>query len=172
VEGPVKKSTAPWARNSPVNASLLLAGCLAGAVPEADRAFVAAVEEAVRPAPVEIRVTAVEDLGLLGDARALSLLRRLLHAERNTAVQRAAVRALRSLGTAEAVQVLDEALRVQLPLEVSTELVLALPYLRWARAREALAWAAGADGPPALREVARLSLSRFDSPPALLEESP
>jgi HEAT repeat protein len=155
-----------------VNASLLLAGCLAGAVPEADRAFVAAVQEAVRPAPVEVRVLAVEDLGLLGDPRATSLLRRLLFAERSVAIQRAAVRALRALGTAEAAQVLDEALRVQLPLEVSTELVLALPYLRWTRARETLAWAAGAEGPPALREVAFLSLARFDPPPPLLEESP
>lgn len=155
-----------------MNASLLLYGCLAGAVPEADRAFAAAVEEAVRPAPVEVRVWAVEDLGLLGDPRATMLLRRLLFSERHAAIQRAAVRALRALGNAEATQVLDEALRVQLPLEVSTELVLALPYLRWARAREALVWAAGAEAPLALREVAALSLARFDPPPPVVEESP
>jgi HEAT repeat protein len=133
---------------------------------------VAAVEEAVRPAPVEIRIVAVEDLGLLGDARATSVLRRLLHSERNPAIQRAAVRALRALGTAEAVQVMDEALRVQLPAEVSVELLVALPYLRWARARETLAWAASEEGPPQLRDVALRSLARFDPPQPLLQESP
>lgn len=151
---------------------LLLSACLAGAPADADRAFVAAVEEATRPAPVELRVIAVEDLGLLGDLRAAPVLRRLLHAERSLAVQLAAVRALRALGTEEVAAVLDEALRVGLPLELCTELVLALPYLRWGRAREALAWAAGPDAPAALRPVAQLSLARFDPPVPVLEESP
>jgi HEAT repeat protein len=140
---------------------------LVAAPADADRALLAATSAAVEPAPLEVRVLAVEELGLLGDTRAVPLLRRLLISESQPALQRAAVRALRALGTPEAVSVLDEGLRTgRLSYEAARELVAALPYLRWEAARAALAWAAANAATYEVRAAAQSALARFGPPPA------
>ena len=63
---------------------------------EADVALLRAILWATEPAPTEIRVLAVEDLGLLGDPRALNPLAELL-IDPNPAVQSAALRAIAAL---------------------------------------------------------------------------
>lgn len=63
---------------------------------EADIALLRALLWATEPAPTEIRVLAVEDLGLLGDPRALNPLAELL-IDPNPAVQAAALRSIATL---------------------------------------------------------------------------
>lgn len=63
---------------------------------EADVAFLRALLWALEPAPTEIRVIAVEDLGLLGDSRALNPLAELL-VDPNPAVQSAALKSIAAL---------------------------------------------------------------------------
>lgn len=63
---------------------------------EADLALLRGLIWAVEPAPTEIRVIAVEDLGLLGDPRALNPLAQLL-VDPNPAVQLAALRSIGSI---------------------------------------------------------------------------
>lgn len=146
---------------------------LVGAPSDADRALIAASSAAVEPGPLEVRVLAVEDLGLLGDGRAVPLLRRLLVTEQHPALQRAAVKALRALGSPAAASVLDEALRTaRLSLEGARELLSALPWLRWEQSRATLQWAAASAALPELRAAAQAALARFDPPQYQLEESP
>ena len=63
---------------------------------EADLALLRALLWALEPAPTEIRVIAVEDLGLLGDPRALNPLAELL-VDPNPAVQAAALRSIAAM---------------------------------------------------------------------------
>jgi len=63
---------------------------------EADVALLRALMWALEPAPTEIRVLAVEDLGLLGDPRALNPLAQLL-IDPNPAVQLAALRSIATI---------------------------------------------------------------------------
>jgi HEAT repeat protein len=63
---------------------------------ETDLALLRALLWALEPAPTEIRVIAVEDLGLLGDPRALNPLAELL-IDPNPAVQAAALRSIAAL---------------------------------------------------------------------------
>ena len=63
---------------------------------EADLALLRALLWALEPAPTEIRVIAVEDLGLLGDPRALNPLAELL-IDPNPAVQSAALKSIAAL---------------------------------------------------------------------------
>ena len=63
---------------------------------EADLAFLRALLWALEPAPTEIRVIAIEDLGLLGDPRALNPLAELL-IDPNPAVQSAALKSIAAL---------------------------------------------------------------------------
>jgi HEAT repeat protein len=60
---------------------------------DADAGLLHAVLYAFEPAPTEIRVIAIEDLGILGDPRALNPLAQLVM-DPNPAVQMAAVRAI------------------------------------------------------------------------------
>lgn len=150
---------------------------LVAAPSDADRALISASAAAVGPGPLEVRVLAVEDLGLLGDPRAVPLLRRLLLTELQGPLQRAAVRALRALGSEACVSVLDEALRTnRLTHEGARELLASLPYLRWEMARAALVWAAANGSTYDLRAAAGAALARFDAPPvtrdARLEDAP
>ena len=62
----------------------------------ADLALLRALLWALEPAPTEIRVIAVEDLGLLGDPRALNPLAELL-IDPNPAVQSAALKSIAAL---------------------------------------------------------------------------
>ena len=68
----------------------------APATNEADLALLRALLWALEPAPTEIRVIAVEDLGLLGDPRALNPLAELL-IDPNPAVQLAALKSIAAL---------------------------------------------------------------------------
>lgn len=150
---------------------------LVAAPADADRALIAAIAAAVEPGPLEVRVLATEELGLLGDVRAVPLVRRILLAEPQVALQRAAVRALRALGTAQAVSVLDEALKSgRLSTEGSREVLAALPYLRWEASRAALTWASVNGASYELRFAAEAALARFGPPPVSadfrLEDSP
>ncbi|MBM4380427.1 MAG: HEAT repeat domain-containing protein [Deltaproteobacteria bacterium] len=150
---------------------------LVAAPSDADRALISASSAAVGPGPLEIRVLSVEELGLLGDPRAVPLLRRVLLTETQGPLQRAAVRALRALGSEACVSVLDEALRTgRLTHEGARELIASLPYLRWEVARAALAWAAASGQTYELRAAAEAALARFDAPPvpreARLEDAP
>ncbi len=63
---------------------------------DADLALLRALLWALEPAPTEIRVIAVEDLGLLGDPRALNPLAELL-IDPNPAVQSAALKSIAAL---------------------------------------------------------------------------
>ncbi|WNZ65115.1 HEAT repeat domain-containing protein [Myxococcus sp. MxC21-1] len=65
---------------------------------------------AVRPAPEEIRAIAIEDLGLLGDARALDALATLLW-DPNPRIQQAALRAVTLFQHARAEEILANVVR-------------------------------------------------------------
>jgi HEAT repeat protein len=68
----------------------------AGSTADADIAVLRAILYAFEPAPTEIRVIAIEDLGILGDARALNPLAQLVM-DPNPVVQLAALRAIGSM---------------------------------------------------------------------------
>jgi HEAT repeat protein len=92
-----------------------------------DSALLRAILSAHAPAPQEIRVLAVEDLGLLGDPRALDVLGEFLR-DGNPAVQAAALRAIRAYQHPRAEQLLVDLVRdprAQEPLRVSAAEALA-----------------------------------------------
>lgn len=78
--------------------------------PEADLALLRGLLWATEPAPTEIRVIAVEDLGLLGDPRALNPLAELL-VDPNPAVQAAALRSIGTLRWPRAEEILTNVAR-------------------------------------------------------------
>lgn len=78
----------------------------AKAVTDADTGLLKALLFAFEPAPTEIRIIAVEDLGLLGDARALNPLAQLVM-DPNPAVQLAAVRAISAIQNPRAETILS-----------------------------------------------------------------
>jgi hypothetical protein len=73
-------------------------------------AFVRALTWAFEPAPAEVRAQAIEDLGLLGDVRALNALAQLV-LDPNPALARAAVRAVGSLRHPRAEEILANVVR-------------------------------------------------------------
>lgn len=73
-------------------------------------AFVRAVTWAFEPAPPEVRAQAIEDLGLLGDARALNPLAQL-SLDPNPALARAAVRAVGAIRHPRAEEILSNVVR-------------------------------------------------------------
>lgn len=75
-----------------------------------DHALLNAVLAVHAPAPEELRVIAIEDLGLLGDPRALDLLGALLR-EPRPAIQLAALRAVRAFRAARAEELLTAVVR-------------------------------------------------------------
>jgi hypothetical protein len=75
-----------------------------------DLAFVRAVQWAFEPAPPEIRSQAIEDLGLLGDARSLNLLAPLT-LDANQVYARAAVRAVALIRHPRAEEILANLVR-------------------------------------------------------------
>lgn len=80
------------------------------ATASADLAFMRAMTWAFEPAPLEIRGQAIEDLGLLGDARALNPLASLT-LDANPAIARAAVRAVANLRNPRAEEILANLVR-------------------------------------------------------------
>jgi hypothetical protein len=75
-----------------------------------DVAFLRAVAWAFEPAPIEIRSQAIEDLGFLGDARALNPLA-TLSLDANGAIARAAVRAIATIRHPRAEEILANFVR-------------------------------------------------------------
>lgn len=106
------------AKPSPVSAARLQATdeleCEApkpcAALPDRELALLQALLFAVEPAPIEIRVRAVEDLGLFGDARALNVLSQLV-LDPNRGLQAAAVRAIAAIQHPRAEEILGNVVR-------------------------------------------------------------
>jgi HEAT repeat protein len=132
----------------------------------ADLAFTRAVLFAFQPAPTEIRVLAVEDLGLLGDPRALNLLAPLLF-DLNPAVQAAALRAVSAFASSRAEEILSNVLRHPLVSEaLKRQAIPALVFQRSPSARQTLAWyAEEVTTSPPLRSAARNALQSWGSRP-------
>src|SRR6185436_5500243 len=90
------------------------------------------------PAPEEIRAVAVEDLGLLGDARALNTLA-LLILDPSPTVQLASVRAVRAYPVTRAEEILTNVVRHPYPSEpVKLLAVESLAFQRTKSARQFL----------------------------------
>jgi hypothetical protein len=105
---------------------------------EADTALARAILFAVEPAPEEIRVSAVEDLAFLGDARALNVLAELIF-DPNTNVQLAALRAVSHFQTPRAEEILENVVRhPRLPDLMKIKAVGALPFQASPTSREFL----------------------------------
>lgn len=131
---------------------------------DADRALGVALAFAFEQAPEEIRVLAVEDLGLLGDARALDALATLV-LDANPRVQSAALRAASQFTSLRATQILENVVRhPRLPSELKLQAIQSLPFQRRDRVRSFLAAVAKAPAyNPALRQAAQQSLNAFDA---------
>ena len=86
------------------------AGTTARTADDADRGLLKGLLFAFEPAPTEIRVIAVEDLGLLGDPRALNALAQMVM-DPNPVVQAAAIRAIRNITHPRAEAILANVVR-------------------------------------------------------------
>lgn len=84
--------------------------CPKAATSGPDLAFLRALTWAFEPAPMEIRGQAIEDLGFLGDTRALNPLASM-SLDANPAIARAAVRAVGSLRHPRAEEILENLVR-------------------------------------------------------------
>jgi hypothetical protein len=108
------------------------------ACPEEDRALARALIVVFDPAPEEIRVLAVENLGLLGDPRALNVPAPLL-LEPNPRISAAALRAIRAFQTPRAEEILQNVVRhPKMGEPAKAEALQALMFQRSATAREFL----------------------------------
>lgn len=76
----------------------------------ADVALFRGVSWAFEPAPIEVRVQAIEDLGFLGDARALNALAQLC-LDPNPALARAAIRAIAAIRHPRAEEILSNVVK-------------------------------------------------------------
>lgn len=93
-----------------------------------DQALLRAMGWAVEPAPLEIRAQAIEDLGLLGDSRALNLLAQL-SVDPNPIIASAAVRALSSMRHPRAEEILGNIVRhPTLPESLKLQALTMLPF--------------------------------------------
>jgi len=129
--------------------------------PDADTALARALAWVAEPAPEEIRAIAVEDLGLLGDARVLNTLA-LLILDPSPTVQLASVRAVRTYPVARAEEILANVVRHPYPGEPVK--LLALESLAFQRTRSAKAFlehvAGGTQFTPRLQAAAKAALQR------------
>jgi HEAT repeat protein len=99
-----------------------------------DLAFLRAVSWAFEPAPQEIRTQAIEDLGLLGDARSLNHLAALT-LDANAAVSRAAIRAIGTIRHPRAEEILENLVRhPSAPLATKQNALNLLPFQNTATA--------------------------------------
>lgn len=96
--------------------------------PDADGALLRALSDAFEPAPVEVRTQAIEDLGLLGDRRALNALAQLC-LDPNPTLARAAVRAIAAMRSIRAEEILANVVRhPNLPETTKLKAIELLPY--------------------------------------------
>lgn len=138
---------------------------------DADRALGLGLSYAFEQAPEEIRVLAIEDLGLLGDPRALDAIASLV-VDSNPNVQSAAVRAAASFTTLRAAQILENVVRhPRLPVELKEQALRSMPFQRKTRVRDFLVAVTRSGAyPPPIRRVAQESLAAFDE--AMPKSSP
>jgi HEAT repeat protein len=129
--------------------------------PDADTALARALAWVADPAPEEIRAIAVEDLGFLGDPRALNTLA-LLILDPSPAVQMAALRAVRSFTAPRAEEILANVVRHPYPTEqVKVFAVESLAFQRTPTARQFLEHVRdGAQYSTRLQAVAKQTLQR------------
>lgn len=100
----------------------------------ADLAFLRGLTWAFEPAPLEIRGQAIEDLGLLGDPRALNPLAAMT-LDANPAIAKAAVRAIGTLRHPRAEEILSNLVRHPTATLITKQLALSLlPYQNTATA--------------------------------------
>lgn len=129
--------------------------------PDADTALARALAWVAEPAPEEIRAIAVEDLGLLGDARVLNTLARLI-LDPSPTVQLASVRAVRAYPMPRAEEILANVVQHTYPGEPVK--MLAVESLAFQRTRSAKAFleyvAATAQFTPRLQSAAKVALQR------------
>jgi HEAT repeats len=90
-----------------------------------DRALLRGLSWAFEPAPLEVRVLAIEDLGFLGDPRALNPLAQLC-LDPNPQVARAALRAIGAMRHPRAEEILANVVRHPLVSEVARQRALEL----------------------------------------------
>ena len=137
---------------------------------EADAALLKALLWALEPGPTEIRVIAIEDLGLLADARALNPLAELLM-DPNPAVQNAALRAIAAMRYPRAEEILSNVARhPTLPERLKLSAVEWVLYQNTDTAIAFLKHVARSTGfNPTLQNAAKRAL--VDVPPTRLEAS-
>lgn len=123
---------------------------------EADTALARALVYAFEPAPQEIRVVAIQDVGLLGDLRALNPLAHLVF-DPNPALQSAALRAVSLFTAPRAEEILCNVARhPSLPERLKLQAIQGLAFQRTASAREFLLQLSTASGTsPAVSSAAR-----------------
>ena len=133
---------------------------------EADTALARALLYAFEPAPDEIRVIAIEDLALLGDARALNPLATLV-LDSSPSIQFAALRAVSHFQTPRAEEILENVVRhPRLPDLLKVKAVQALPFQASATAHEFLMESQNNIRLSAqVRSAARSGLQDWGSPP-------
>lgn len=138
----------------------------------ADTALLRGVLWATGPAPEEIRVIAIEDLGLLGDARALEPLAQLVW-DPNPRVQAAAVRAVTLFQHPRAEQLLANVARhPSLPEPLKLQALAGLLYQRTPSARAVLEEVARSPRNTATVQSAALAVAaRWDLRPTSSEST-
>lgn len=130
--------------------------------PDADTALARGLAWVAEPAPEEIRAIAVEDLGLLGDARVLNTLA-LLILDPSPTVQLASVRAVRAYQTPRAEEILANVVRHPYPSEpVKLVAVESLAFQRTRTSRQFLEYVrdTAQQFSPRLQATARTALQR------------
>ncbi len=137
-------------------------GAAAGAVGDADSALLRGVLYAFEPAPTEIRVIAIEDLGILGDWRALNPLAQLVM-DANPTVQLAALRAIGAIQHPRAEAILSNVVRhPTLGEKVKLAAVDSLVFQNSETSLAFLAFLAKTNGfHPALQQQARRALAEL-----------
>ncbi|MBL9039867.1 MAG: HEAT repeat domain-containing protein [Archangium sp.] len=127
--------------------------------PGADIALLRATLWAVEPAPLEIRVQAIEDLGLLGDPRVLNLLAQLV-VDPNPAIARAALRGVSLLRHPRAEEILGNVVRhPSLPEPLKLQALELLPLQNTASAITTLTQVVNGKYSWALQGAARKALT-------------
>ncbi len=134
---------------------------------DADSALARALLYAFEPAPIEIRVIAIEDLALLGDARALNALAQLLF-DPNPVLQDAALKSISRFQTPRAEEILQNVVRhPQLSEKLKLQALNGLLFQRSPTSREFLARASVATSLSySVREAAKKTLAQWGPPPS------
>jgi HEAT repeat protein len=137
-----------------------------------DQALLRGLLWAFQPAPVEIRVLAIEDLGFLGDPRALDPLAHLC-LDANPVVARAALRAIAAIRHPRAEEILAAVLRHPLAHETARQRALELlPFQNTPSALHTIQRLARATPVTALVVSARRLAAELEAPPPSPEGRP